>query len=52
MKATDELYIDHEVRMRVVETAVANIETKINLLIGVLIGSVILPVVLHSFHLM
>lgn len=46
-----EFYIDHEVRIRVVENGVKEINNKINLLIGVLLGSIVLPVVLHAFKL-
>lgn len=46
-----EQYIDHEVRMRVTEELIKRIDTKMNLMIGLLIGSVVIPVFLHIYKL-
>lgn len=46
----DENYIDHEVRLRVLESLTEKINTKMNILITVLvIGCFILPVMLQHF---
>lgn len=43
--------VDHEVRIRVVEKAVNEINNKLNLMIGVLVSSIIVPVILHHYAL-
>ena len=48
----EENYIDHEVRLRVVEKAIHDINIKFNLLIGVILSSIVMPVVLHHYGLM
>lgn len=46
-----EQYIDHEVRLRVQDSVIKSINNKINLLIGVLLGSVLVPIIMHSLKL-
>jgi hypothetical protein len=54
----DKDYIKHEVRLQVhaeklkeIEGLIARIDGKINWLIGMILGSVMLPVALHLFKL-
>lgn len=46
-----EFYVDHEVRIRVTEELIKRIDSKLNLMIGLLIGSVLIPILLHYYHL-
>lgn len=46
-----EQYIEHEVQLRVHDAKFRMIENKLNFLIGICIGSFILPVLLHAFKL-
>lgn len=48
---TNEDYIDHEVRIRMQELCYKQLDGKLNLLIGLLIGSVVIPILLHAFNL-
>ena len=51
MNKSNENYIDHEVRIRIVEKAICEINNKFNLLIGVLLSTIILPVIMHHYGL-
>lgn len=53
-----EQYIEHEVQLRVhnerfkfLEDSIININQKINWLIGVIVGVMIIPIVLHHYGL-
>jgi hypothetical protein len=46
-----ELGIDHEVRIRVNEELMKRMDSKLNLLIGLVLGSVVIPIILHSLNL-
>lgn len=55
---TNEQYIEHEVKLRVMdarfmalEKAVNHIDSKLNWIIGIFITSIVLPVVLHALKL-
>lgn len=48
---SQENYVDHEVRIRVIEQLAKNINSKLNLMIGLMLGSFIIPVCLHMFGL-
>ena len=47
-----ENYIDHEVRVRVQEKAIRDIRIMLRSILGVAIGAIIIPIVLHHYHLL
>jgi len=54
----EQYYIEHEVKLRVMderfksmENVIKHIDSKFNWVVGVFIGSVIIPVILHYFKL-
>jgi hypothetical protein len=56
---TNEEYIEHEVRLRVhdekfilLEKRMDKMDNKLNWLIGLISGSIVIPVVLHAFKLL
>ena len=44
-------YIDHEVRIRIQEETSKRLDNKTNLIIGIAITSVVIPIVLHVLGL-
>ena len=48
---TTEEYIDHEVRLRVHEERFKSMDSKLNWLIGLVVGGWILPIILHAVKL-
>jgi len=53
MKAHDNIenMVDHEVRIRVVEKAISEINNKFNLIVVIYVSSIIMPVILHHYAL-
>lgn len=58
MSITNEQYIEHEVQLRVmdkrfksVEESIQHIDNKLNWLVALIIGSILLPVALQFFKL-
>ena len=58
LSKSEENYIEHEVQLRVheekfkvIEKRFDHLDNKLNLIIGIVLGSVVIPVVLHLFGL-
>ena len=49
MKASDELYIDHEIRLRMVERDLGGIKKLLWSILGIAVTSVLMPVLLYKF---
>lgn len=56
---TEENYIDHEVQLRlhdekfkIIEKRFDHLDNKLNLIIGIVLGSIIIPVALHFLKLL
>jgi hypothetical protein len=47
----NEQYVEHEVRIRVMEELSKRMDNKLNIIIGLFVSSLIVPVLLHSIGL-
>ena len=48
MTAKNNPYVDHEVRIRLLEELLTRVDHKLNWMISLVIGSIIIPVLLRS----
>ena len=48
---TTEQYIEHEVKLRVHDNKFKLLESKLNFMIALIIGSIVVPVILHAAKL-